>query len=210
MAAGALILLLINTVCVQLSGSLTFICQGFRGRTYLEREEAKSGLTIFMSLDYYNKHISCKCPICKLICFMDIQWIQEMLKGNFIEELGIEFLEKDSGVILKLNASKKLMAPNGYIHGGAITSLADTACGIGAFLTLEKDQNFTTIELKTNFISAAKDGDDILCESKIIHKGRTTKFGMEVFNPDSKKKIALTRCTIRFQQINSFIYFYFF
>ena len=49
MAAGALILLLINTVCVQLSGSLTFICQGFRGRTYLEREEAKSGLTLFMS-----------------------------------------------------------------------------------------------------------------------------------------------------------------
>ena len=38
---------------------------------------------------------------------MDIQWIHEMLKGNFIEELGIEFLEKkDSGVILKLNASR--------------------------------------------------------------------------------------------------------
>ena len=124
---------------------------------------------------------------------MDIQWIQEMLKGNFIEELGIEFLEKkDSGVILKLNASKKLMAPNGYIHGGAITSLADTACGIGAFLTLEKDQNFTTIELKTNFISAAKDGEDILCESKIIHKGRTTQvWDAEVFNPDSKKGIMI-------------------
>ena len=44
LAAGALILLLINTVCVQLSGSLTFMYQGFRGRTYNEREDAKSGL----------------------------------------------------------------------------------------------------------------------------------------------------------------------
>ena len=128
---------------------------------------------------------------------MNIKWIQKMLKGNFIEELGIEFLEeKESGVILKLNASKKLMAPNGYIHGGAITSLADTACGIGAFLTLEKGQNFTTIELKTNFISASKEGDVILCESKLIHKGRTTQvWDAEVFNSKSKKKIALTRCT---------------
>ncbi len=128
---------------------------------------------------------------------MNIEWIQKMLKGNFIEELGIEFLEeKESGVLLRLNASKKLMAPNGYIHGGAITSLADTACGIGAFLTLDKDQNFTTIELKTNFISAAKDGDNILCESKLIHKGRTTQvWDAEVFNSNGKKKIALTRCT---------------
>lgn len=128
---------------------------------------------------------------------MNIEWIKKMLKGNFIEELGIEFLEeKESGVLLKLIASKKLMAPNGYIHGGAITSLADTACGIGAFLTLEKNQNFTTIELKTNFISAGKDGDDIFCESKLIHKGRTTQvWDAEVFNSDGKKKIALTRCT---------------
>ena len=128
---------------------------------------------------------------------MNIEWIQKMLKGNFIEELGIEFLEeKESGVILKLNASNKLMAPNGYIHGGAITSLADTACGIGTFLTLEKDQNLTTIELKTNFISAAKHGDDILCESKLVHQGRTTQvWDAEVFNSNGKKKIALTRCT---------------
>ena len=47
LAAGALILLLINTVCVQISGSLAFLYQGFRGRTYIEREEAKSGLAIF-------------------------------------------------------------------------------------------------------------------------------------------------------------------
>ena len=38
--------------------------------------------------------------------------------------------------------------------------------------------------------------EDILCESKIIHKGRTTQvWDATVFNPDNKKKIALTRCT---------------
>ena len=49
LAAGVLIILLINTVCVQLSGILTFMYQGFRGRTYNEREDAKSGLTLWPS-----------------------------------------------------------------------------------------------------------------------------------------------------------------
>ena len=59
-------------------------------------------------------------------------WINNMLKGNFIEELGIELVsyKKNSNVILKMEAVDKLLAPNGYIHGGAITSLADTATGI--------------------------------------------------------------------------------
>ena len=124
-------------------------------------------------------------------------WIKKMLKDNFIEELGIELVNYDHNKIkLKMKADDKLKAPNGYIHGGAITSLADTACGIATFLNIEKGQNFTTIELKTNFISAANIGDNMLCEAILIHKGRTTQvWDAEIINESNKRKIAIMRCT---------------
>ncbi len=48
LAFGAFLLLLINTVCVQLSGNIIFISQGIRARTFYEREGAKGGLRLFM------------------------------------------------------------------------------------------------------------------------------------------------------------------
>ena len=48
LAFGAFLLLLINTVCVQLAGNLIFVSQGFRARTFYEREEAKGDLRLFM------------------------------------------------------------------------------------------------------------------------------------------------------------------
>ena len=125
-------------------------------------------------------------------------WINNMLKGNFIEELGIELVsyKKNSNVILKMEAVDKLLAPNGYIHGGAITSLADTATGIATFLNISKEQNFTTIELKTNFISAAKKRDILICEAVLVHKGRTTQvWDANVQSEKNGKKLAIMRCT---------------
>ena len=125
-------------------------------------------------------------------------WISKMLKDNFIEELGIELedITNKEKIKLKMIAKKKLKAPNGYIHGGAITSLADTACGIATFLNIDTNQNFTTIELKTNFISAAKINDELICEAILIHKGRTTQvWDSTVSNANSNKKVAIMRCT---------------
>ncbi len=48
LAFGAFLLLLINTVCIQLSGNIIFISQGIRARTFYEREGAKGGLRLFM------------------------------------------------------------------------------------------------------------------------------------------------------------------
>ena len=63
-------------------------------------------------------------------------------------------------------------------------------------MNIEEGQNFTTIELKTNFISAANIGDILLCEAILIHKGRTTQvWDAEIINESNSKKIAIMRCT---------------
>ena len=111
--------------------------------------------------------------------------------------LGIEFLTMESGRLTsRLVLRPELLAPNGYLHAAAVIALADTACGYGTFTDLpEGAQNFTTIELKSNFLGTARNGA-IVCTATSIHDGRTTQvWDATVTDEASGKTIALFRCT---------------
>jgi 1,4-dihydroxy-2-naphthoyl-CoA hydrolase len=88
------------------------------------------------------------------------------------------------------------LAPNGFLHAGSIVTLADTACGYGCIAHLpEGAQNFTTIELKSNHLSTAREGT-ICVEAKAAHLGRTTQvWDATVTHKESDKTLALFRCT---------------
>ena len=88
------------------------------------------------------------------------------------------------------------MAPNGFLHAGAIVSLADTSCGNGCLSNLpEGASGFTTIELKSNHLSTAKEGT-INCVAKPVHVGKTTQvWDAVVTQKQTGKKIAIFRCT---------------
>ena len=88
-----------------------------------------------------------------------------------------------------------MLAPNGYLHAASVLLLADTSAGYASFAHLpEKAKNFTTIELKSNFLGTTREGR-IRCECVAEHLGRTTHvWSATVFGPDDKR-IALFRCT---------------
>jgi uncharacterized protein (TIGR00369 family) len=89
-----------------------------------------------------------------------------------------------------------LLAANGYLHAASIVALADTACGFGALASLPDGKDgFTTLELKTNFIATAREGD-LACTASLVHGGRTTQvWDAEVRMADGGKTVALFRCT---------------
>ncbi len=91
---------------------------------------------------------------------------------------------------------KQHLAPNGYLHAASVVALADTACGYGCIMSLpEGASNFTTAELKANFIGTAREGG-ISCEARLLHGGRTTQvWDAEVKSEATGKTIALFRCT---------------
>ena len=126
----------------------------------------------------------------------NVKQMNSLAKDSFVSHLGIKITKVNKqGAVAKLKVSKAIMAPNALIHGGAITSLADTACGFGTMYHLKKDQMFATIELKTNFISAVQRGI-IVCEATLIHKGKTLHvWDSKIFEEKSLKVIALFRCT---------------
>jgi 1,4-dihydroxy-2-naphthoyl-CoA hydrolase len=110
--------------------------------------------------------------------------------------VGVDVATVDDGrVRARLKLRDEHLAPNGYLHAGAIVTLADTACGYGCILNLpEGAAGFTTVELKTNFVGTASEGT-LTCEARQVHAGRTTQlWDATVTGPDGRV-LALFRCT---------------
>ena len=88
------------------------------------------------------------------------------------------------------------LAPNGFLHAASVIALADTSAGYATIAHLpEGATNFTTIELKSNFIGTATEGT-LRSVATAAHQGRTTQvWDAVVSHLESGKTIALFRCT---------------
>lgn len=123
--------------------------------------------------------------------------LNALLPGTFPGLLGIVVDSHEPGRLTShLDVRSELLAPNGYLHAGTVVTLADTSCGLPTRALLpEGSSGFTTIELKSNHLSTAREGR-ITCEATNVHAGRTTQvWDAVVRNEASGKAIALFRCT---------------
>lgn len=111
--------------------------------------------------------------------------------------VGLQFdkVEADE-VIVTMPVKKELCTWNGYLHAASVIALADSACGYGTVASLSDDANgFTTIELKSNFLGTALDGE-LRCIARPLHQGKNTQvWDAEVARTDNNKIIAHFRCT---------------
>jgi uncharacterized protein (TIGR00369 family) len=126
-----------------------------------------------------------------------IDQLNQRSQGYLPGLIGIEFVSTESGKLTsRLVIRPELLAPNGYLHAAAVIALADTTCGYGTFTDLPAGaQNFTTIELKSNFINTTRQGA-ITCIATRVHGGRTTQvWDAHVTDETNGKTIALFRCT---------------
>jgi uncharacterized protein (TIGR00369 family) len=123
--------------------------------------------------------------------------LQEMGSSGFPGLLGIEFEETEAGSVrARLGLEEKHMAPNGYLHAGAVVGFADSACGYGCLLNLpDGATGFTTVELKTNFLRTAQPGATIDCEAQLVHGGRTTQLWDAAVTDPAGRTMALFRAT---------------
>jgi len=119
------------------------------------------------------------------------------LEGDSLPaHLGIqaEQIARDK-IVLALTVTPNHMAPNGFLHAGTVITLADTAAGFSTVANLREGQNFTTIELKSNFFSTVREGR-IRAVTSPVHIGRTTHvWDAEVTSEVTGKRLALFRCT---------------
>ena len=117
--------------------------------------------------------------------------------GTLPGYLGIEIVDiGHQSMTAQLPIQPHLLAPNGYLHAGSVVTLADTAAGYACIANLpEGAQSFTTIELKSNHFSTAREGT-IVAVANVVHMGRTTQvWDAKVTDKSNGKTIALFRCT---------------
>jgi uncharacterized protein (TIGR00369 family) len=88
--------------------------------------------------------------------------------------LGIKTLVVTAAEVrARLDWSERLCTSGGVMHGGALMALADTTGGACAFHNLPEGAiGTTTIESKTNFLRAVRDGY-AEAVSRPLHAGRT-------------------------------------
>jgi 1,4-dihydroxy-2-naphthoyl-CoA hydrolase len=120
------------------------------------------------------------------------------LAGLLPEVFGIVWEEVAKGLaIARFTVARRHMAPNGFLHAASVIALADSCTGFGCQASLpEGGISFTTVELKANYFSTAREGEVVACRATIKHGGRTTQvWDADVVNETSGKAMAAFRCT---------------
>lgn len=122
--------------------------------------------------------------------------INQRARGTLVEHLGLEWEYVRTGTASGYFIVRPFhLAPNGYLHAASTIALADTCCGFGCLASLpEGAQSFTTIELKSNFVSTAREGR-VSCIANLAHGGRTTQVWDAKVSGDENKTVAIFRCT---------------
>jgi len=121
----------------------------------------------------------------------------ERKKNTWVGQLDIDIVSAERGsVVGQVQVRPDFLAPNGFIHGAVMVSLADSLCGSGAVEALPDGATaHTTIELKANLLGSIREGT-IECRATMVHGGKATQvWDATVIARESGKTLALFRCT---------------
>lgn len=95
-----------------------------------------------------------------------------------------------------IDVTESLIAGTGFLFAPAVIALADGCAAIGCGRNIPEGASFTTIELKTNFMSSARVGERAVCRCTPVHLGRQTHvWDAVVENETTGRTMALFRCT---------------
>lgn len=111
--------------------------------------------------------------------------------------LGCVFDHSAADLVLgHIDVTQNLIAGTGFLFAPAVIALADTCAAIGCGMNIPSGASFTTVELKTNFISSAQVGDHVACRCTPLHRGRQTHvWDSVVTNETTSRTMAFFRCT---------------
>ncbi|MBT5902154.1 MAG: PaaI family thioesterase [Opitutaceae bacterium] len=100
----------------------------------------------------------------------------------------------DGSTLVALDAGEKHANPMGRVHGGVISALADAAMGTAYGRVLLESEDFSTIELKVNFMRPVKMGR-IVATARMVQRGLRIGFLDCEIHDARGKLVATATCT---------------
>jgi uncharacterized protein (TIGR00369 family) len=105
--------------------------------------------------------------------------IAEFLKHSpFVSHLGMELREiEDDRALLVLPFRAEVVTIGDVVHGGAISTLIDTAAMAASWSAIEFDEppRGTTVGLTVDFLAAGRNAD-LLAEARVLRRGSSLSF----------------------------------
>lgn len=117
--------------------------------------------------------------------------------GTLIEKLGIEIIEATTERVIGEMPVAGNTQPDGWLHGGATTSLIETLGSIGAGVVAGwPEVAVLGLQQSTNFLGTVRDGK-VRGVATPVHAGRTTHlWDIVVTSAETGKRIAAGRLTL--------------
>ena len=135
---------------------------------------------------------------------MEQRDIEARIRDSFARQsimatLGAEVAAVRPGEVeIVLPFGDHILQQHGFIHAGAVATIADTACGYAALTVMPRDAAVLTTEFKINLLSPAK-GNRLRAIGRVIRNGRTLVISLgEVFaeTAGASKQVAMITATM--------------
>lgn len=94
-------------------------------------------------------------------------------RQSFMRMIGARIVLLAPGACdIELPYRDDLCQQNVYLHGGVVTSIADTSCGIASSTLMSAQAGVLSVEFKYNMMAAAA-GERFIARGRVIRPGRT-------------------------------------
>lgn len=135
---------------------------------------------------------------------MEQREIEQRVRDSFARQsimntLGAEVLSVKPGEVeIVLPFGDHILQQHGFVHAGAVATIADSAVGYAALSIMPREAAVLTTEFKINLLSPAK-GDRLRAVGRVVRPGKSLVITLgEVFaeTGGSSKQIAMITATM--------------
>ncbi|HEY9032905.1 MAG TPA: PaaI family thioesterase [Pseudomonadales bacterium] len=118
--------------------------------------------------------------------------------------LGIDVLDAGVGrLVLVLPYDERIIGnpETGVIHGGALTTLMDTACGFAAISALDEPGICPTLDLRIDYMKPAEPGRAVIGDAEVYRVSNNVVFARGVAYHEGEQGDPIAHCTASFMRI---------
>jgi uncharacterized protein (TIGR00369 family) len=97
-------------------------------------------------------------------------------RQKLMHTIGATIAKVEPGLVeIRLSYNETLTQQNGFMHGGIITSIVDSACGYAAFTLTPPHHDVLAVEFKVNLINPAR-GQEFVATAHVLKAGKNLTF----------------------------------
>jgi uncharacterized protein (TIGR00369 family) len=128
------------------------------------------------------------------------EYLERLKKGEkglnpFLDFLDIKLTDlKDGFAEFRMKVRPEYMQGAKIMQGGMVVALGDEAIAHAMMTQLSPNEGLTTVELKSNFLSAVSEGE-LIAQATVFKKGRSLVIGDCLVTDDKGKNICRVSAT---------------